>query len=90
MDYIEIIGIVATLFVLCSFILRGEWKIRLVNSFGALLFVIYGIFIQAWSVWILNIALIVIHIYYLTRKPKIAETQEKLLEEMSNVDQNSK
>ena len=70
MDWIEIVGIVATLFVLASFVMRVEWKIRLINSVGALVFVIYGIIIGAWSVWILNIALMLIHIFYLTRRPK--------------------
>ena len=67
MDKIEILGIVATLFVLLSFSLKGELKIRFVNSFGAMLFVIYGVLIQAWSIWILNIALLMIHIYFLVK-----------------------
>lgn len=70
MDEIEVLGIVATLFVLASFSLKGELKIRLVNSIGAMLFVIYGVLIRAWSIWILNIALLLIHIYFLTKPPK--------------------
>lgn len=70
MDKVEILGIIATLFVLASFTLKGELKIRFVNSFGAMLFVIYGVLMQAWSIWILNIALLVVHIYFLTKPPK--------------------
>jgi len=76
MEQIEILGIIATLFVLVSFSLKGELKIRLVNSFGAMLFVIYGVAIQAWSIWILNIALLIIHIYYLTKAPKKKEPKK--------------
>jgi len=70
MDKIEILGLVATLFVLASFSLKGELKIRFVNSFGAMLFVVYGVLKGAWSIWILNIALLIIHIYYLTKPAK--------------------
>ena len=61
----EILGIIATLFVLVSFTFTAETRIRQVNIVGAVLFVIYGIFIGAISVYILNAALIVIHIYKL-------------------------
>lgn len=72
MDKIEILGIGATLFVLLSFSLKGELKIRLVNSIGAMLFVIYGVLMRAWSIWILNVALLIIHIYFLTKPQKKA------------------
>ena len=60
---IEILGLIATLFVLLSFLCNQEKNIRLVNIVGAILFVIYGAFISAPSVYILNGALIGIHIY---------------------------
>lgn len=46
----EILGIIASLFVLLSFIFSSEIKIRLVNIVGAFLFVVYGIFINAFSI----------------------------------------
>lgn len=64
----EILGTLASVLVLISFLMRGEKKIRIINIVGALLFVIYGILINAFSVWFLNGALILIHLYYLTRK----------------------
>lgn len=67
MNY-ELIGTLASVLVLISFLMRGEKKIRIINIVGALLFVIYGILINAFSVWFLNGALILIHLYYLTRK----------------------
>jgi uncharacterized membrane-anchored protein YitT (DUF2179 family) len=73
MGEIEIIGLIASVFILVSFLFRNELLIRLVNSIGATLFVIYGVIIGAWSVWILNIALLVVHIYFLT-KPKKSKT----------------
>lgn len=59
---VEIWGIVATLFVLTSFLFNEEKYIRMVNIIGALIFVGYGIALQAHSVWILNGMLVVIHV----------------------------
>ena len=67
---IEILGILASCFVLMSFILRGEKKIRLVNIIGATMFVIYGILINSLSVWLLNGILIGVHIFYLIKDCK--------------------
>lgn len=66
----ELIGTLASVLVLISFLMKGEKKIRLINIVGALLFVIYGILINAFSVWFLNGALILIHIYYLRKLDK--------------------
>jgi len=66
----EIIGIIATLFVLLSFIFNNETRIRQINIVGAVLFVVYGIIISALSVYILNGALIIIHIYKLLKMRK--------------------
>lgn len=63
----ELIGTLASVLVLISFLMRGEKKIRIINIIGAIMFVIYGILINAFSVWFLNGALILIHIYYLIR-----------------------
>jgi len=67
---IEILGIIATLFVLASFLARGERQIRIINIVGASLFVIYGIMLQALSVWLLNGILIGIHIVRLFKMKK--------------------
>ena len=67
MNY-EIIGTFASVLVLISFLMKGEKKIRIVNIFGAITFVIYGILIGAFSVWFLNGALCLIHLYYLLKK----------------------
>ena len=60
---VELIGIIATLFILLAFSLNDKKLIRLVDSIGALLFVIYGILINSLSVWLLNICLIIINLY---------------------------
>mgnify|MGYP006987440725 FL=1 len=64
----ELIGTLASIIVLISFIARGENKIRIINIIGALIFVIYGLLINAFSVWFLNGMLILIHLYKIKRK----------------------
>lgn len=70
---IEILGLIATSIIVLSFCCNGELKLRLVNSIGSVLFVIYGISIHAWSVAILNSLAILINIYkyYQFRKNKL-------------------
>ncbi len=64
----EAIGIVATLFVLASFLLNDIRKVRIINIIGAVLFVIYGLCIGAFSTWLMNALLILVHLFYLFRK----------------------
>lgn len=63
----EFIGIIASLFVLISFLFKSVKKIRTFNIIGAAVFVIYGILINALSVWILNGILIFVHLFYLNK-----------------------
>lgn len=67
---VEVIGVLASCFVLLSFSFRKATIIRAVNIIGAILFVIYGLLLNAFSVWLLNGALIIIHIYYLIKSTK--------------------
>lgn len=64
---IELLGISATLFVLLSFLMKRVETIRSVNIIGALLFIIYGIFINSPSTWLLNTVLVLIHTVYLIK-----------------------
>lgn len=74
---IEAIGLSASVFVLISFLFSKQKQIRIVNIIGAALFVIYGLLIGALSVWLLNGALIAIHIYYLLKFKSEVNHDEK-------------
>jgi hypothetical protein len=63
----EAIGVLASVIVLLSFVMNGESKIRIINIIGALLFVVYGVLINAFSVWFLNGTLLIVHIYKLVK-----------------------
>jgi len=76
-DIYEIIGIIASGFVLISFLYSGEWKIRIVNIIGSFLFVIYGLLIGALSVYMMNGILIAVHISKLIKLKKESSNQEE-------------
>ena len=65
---IEILGTLASILVLISFMMTNEKMIRSVNIIGAIVFVVYGLCIKAFSVWFLNGALCLVHSYYLLKK----------------------
>lgn len=66
------IGFLASCFVLASFIITGESKIRSVNIIGCILFVVYGLQINSIPVWGMNFVVMCVQIYYL-RKFKLEE-----------------
>ena len=66
----EAIGVLASVIVLLSFVMNGESKIRIINIIGAFLFIVYGVLINAFSVWFLNGTLLIVHIYKLIKLKK--------------------
>lgn len=50
----EIIGIIATLFIVVAFTRDGEIHIRILDLIGAVLFVVYGLCIHSFSTVLLN------------------------------------
>ncbi|HHV7164372.1 TPA: hypothetical protein ACUM3I_000693, partial [Haemophilus influenzae] len=57
----------ATFFVAVSFLFKSIVYLRIVNSIGAILFVIYSVIITAYPVALLNAFLVVVNIYQLWR-----------------------
>ena len=47
--FVEILGIVASLFVISAFLFKNVKIIRLLDAVGALLYVIYGILIHSYA-----------------------------------------
>ena len=67
---IEGLGVFASVLVFISFLFNNATAIRAVNVLGAILFVVYGIAIDAFSVWFLNGGLVLVHIYYMIKAKK--------------------
>ena len=70
MDWIEIIGVLASVLVLISFLMKDIIVIRLVNISGSIVFTVYGVLIGAFATWFVNACLIVVHIAYIIRDIK--------------------
>lgn len=67
---IEIFGILAGVLVLVSFLMKGEMKIRIINIFGASIFIVYGVLLDSVSVTLLNIGLVLVHIVKIAQMRK--------------------
>ncbi len=67
MNYIEIVGYVASAFVLLSFVMKEMTKLRIVNIAGCGFFIAYGIMIPSWPVIITNAAIVCLNVFYLIK-----------------------
>lgn len=64
----EILGIIATIFILIAFSRNNKIEIRLFDTIGAILFVIYGVCISSFSVALLNSILIILNVYKMLKE----------------------
>jgi len=59
------LGYIATVFVVCSFLFDNLTALRIVNSCGCFLFVIYGMMKQDKPIIVTNGAILLFNLYYL-------------------------
>lgn len=65
------IGYTASLVLMISFLMKNINNLRIVNSVGALLFVVYGVMLAiSWPIIITNSFILGVNIYYLTKSVK--------------------
>ncbi|HWR09341.1 hypothetical protein [Sporomusa sp.] len=67
-NVVEWLGYLASGMVAVSFVMKSINKLRFINLVGAILFVIYGIAIQAVPVVLANLFVVGVNIYYLVWK----------------------
>ena len=67
MDFIEIIGYVASILILISLLMSSIIRLRWINLIGSGVFAIYGFMIGALPVGFVNLAIVIINIYYLLK-----------------------
>ena len=72
----EWLGLIASAFILVSFLTRNQTKTRLINLVGCVAFVVYGFLIKAYSTSIMNGALIIVHIVYLVKDYQNAKKEK--------------
>lgn len=64
----ELIGYLASAAIMLSFAFGNMKRLRVINSVGCVLFVIYGIFLGwKWPIIIPNAFILLIHLYHLLR-----------------------
>ena len=62
---IEIIGYIGSVLVAISLMMKSLLRLRIINLFGALFFMVYGILLDAYPVAFLNGLIVCIDLYYL-------------------------
>ena len=65
------IGIIASVIVAISFVFKSQRKVRIVNTVGSIIFIVYGSLISSISIIFLNVTAIVINIIYLVKNKSI-------------------
>lgn len=70
--WIEWIGYFASAFIVISLIMTSVVKLRIINTIGCVLFVIYGLSVGAYPVAFSNFLIIIINIYHLLRIKRVS------------------
>ena len=67
-DLTNSIGYAAMACLLVSFLMKNVRTLRIVNSFGCAIFIVYGILLPSIPILITNAAIVLINLYYLLLK----------------------
>ncbi len=68
MNTTELIGYVASAVLMVSFLMKNINTLRLINSIGAILFIVYGFMLAtSWPVIITNAFILSVNIFYLAK-----------------------
>jgi hypothetical protein len=70
MENTEYIGYVASGIVLLSFLMRKMFFLRIVNTVGCVFFIVYGMMLGSIPIILTNTAIVLINVYYLTKRNK--------------------
>ncbi len=65
--WLEMVGYLGSVLVAISLMMRSLLRLRVINSLGCVVFIIYGVWIHAYPVAILDGFIVCINVFYLTR-----------------------
>ena len=68
---IDIIGYIGMVLILYSFTITDMWKLRLVNSIGSIVWIIYGLGIMAGPTIMVNSCVLCIHLHWFYKNRKM-------------------
>lgn len=75
----EWVGYLASAVLIISFMMKNVNNLRIINSIGAILFVVYGILLAiSWPIIITNTFILLANIYYLTNKKNLNKKISKV------------
>ena len=77
-ETLDIVGWIATVIIICSFLINNMLWLRIVNLVGALLWLTYGILDLSSSIIFLNVVIVSIQLFKITSILKKRKTQEAL------------
>jgi len=64
----EWVGYLASFVIMISFLMKNIITLRIINSIGAILFIVYGILLlTSWPIIITNVFVLGINIFYLAK-----------------------
>lgn len=73
---IEIVGYIGSFLVLVSFLMTSVFKLRVVNSIGSVIFMIYALIIKSYPTAIMNFCLVLINIHFLWKMSHTEKTYD--------------
>jgi CHASE2 domain-containing sensor protein len=65
---VEIFGYLASLFTISSFLMKDIFKLRVLNLIACIMFIIYGFWIHAIPIIIVNTLVALVNIYYIIKR----------------------
>ena len=68
---IDIVGYIGMTLILYSFTITDMWKLRLVNSIGSIVWIIYGLGIMAGPTIMVNSCVLCIHLHWFYKNRKM-------------------
>lgn len=68
MNTVELLGIVATFLIFISLTQSNTIRLRAINTVGSIVFVVYGVLIGAFSVYLLNGVCAVVNVYKIVKE----------------------
>lgn len=68
MNSYDIFGYIGTLLVLTSFSVNNVIKLRIINTLGAIFWILYGISTSATPTIVANLAVVLVHSYWLIKQ----------------------
>jgi len=67
MGLVDFIGYAAMIALMISFTVKDIKKLRIINTIGCILFVVYGFMIHSWPIIITNAFITLVNLYYLLK-----------------------